>query len=300
MSKILGIALPLTLGAAALAACYGVADGTYSPDSGAATATGTNTTSGTGSGTGTGTTTGPSGLPCDVQAILQTNCTSCHTDPPVSGPMGLETYADLTKPAVTNPSVTVAQLCLTRMQDTAKPMPPGGALSATDIATFQAWVTAGAPTGTCAAAADAGNPYATAVVCTNGMSSGRGGGQSMRPGQPCISCHASQGGEAPIFSIAGTVYPTAHEPDNCQGQSGITVVITDKAGAVLTLTTNSAGNFSSQQQLQLPYTAEVQSNGKTRKMATPQTSGDCNGCHTEMGTNTTAGQPSAPGRIMAP
>jgi glycerol uptake facilitator-like aquaporin len=40
--------------------------------------------------------------------------------------MPLETYADLTAPAKTNPAVTVAALSLTRMQWTSAPMPPRG------------------------------------------------------------------------------------------------------------------------------------------------------------------------------
>ncbi len=295
--KLLRTLLPLAVSVSALAACYGIADGTFIPDGGSLALT-FPTGSATGSGSGSGTT-GPSGLPCDVQAILQNNCTACHSDPPVSGPMGLETYADLTAPAVTNPAVTVAQLSVTRMQDTAKPMPPGGGVSAADIATFQAWVAAGAPAGSCGAPdAGTGNPYNTPVTCTSGVTSTRGGGSTMAPGGACITCHSS--GEGPYFTIAGTVYPTAHETDNCTGSIGITVVITDHSGAQLTLTTNSVGNFSSSQAIQLPYTAEVQASGRTRKMLTPQTSGDCNSCHTVTGTNPMAGGAPAPGRIMAP
>ena len=41
------------------------------------------------------------------------------------------------------------------------------------------------------------------------------GDERMRPGHACIACH--QANDGPDFAIAGTVYATAHEPDNCNG-----------------------------------------------------------------------------------
>lgn len=65
----------------------------------------------------------------------------------------------------------------------------------------------------------------------------------MHPGLECIGCHQREG-EGPRFDIAGTVYPTAHEPDDCNGTgSGITVVITDSTGRQLSLQTTAVGNF---------------------------------------------------------
>jgi mono/diheme cytochrome c family protein len=118
----------------------------------------------------------------------------------------------------------------------------------------------------------------------------------MNPGQACIACHTAER-EGPRFAIAGTVYPTGHEPDGCNGSSGgIQVVITDANGTAYTLTPNSAGNFYLQSApgLALPYTAVVVQGGATRAMTEPQTSGDCNTCHTE------AGAEGAPGRIVGP
>ena len=119
----------------------------------------------------------------------------------------------------------------------------------------------------------------------------------MHPGDACISCHTQNNG--PSFTIAGTVFPTAHELDDCNGSNGTTdglqVVITDATGKVVTVAVNSVGNFHSSSTIATPFTATVKaSNGKTRAMTTPQTSGDCNSCHTEQGAN------GAPGRIMAP
>ena len=123
----------------------------------------------------------------------------------------------------------------------------------------------------------------------------------MSPGVACIACHQQQGGEAPSFSIAGTVYPTAHEPDNCNAtvKSGpllttAIVEITDKNGGVHTLTVNSVGNFMLESAIAKPYTAKVVYDGRERVMVAAQTSGDCNACHTQDGTK------DAPGRVLLP
>lgn len=146
--------------------------------------------------------------------------------------------------------------------------------------------------------------YGTASTCTSATmwSSGTQGSQLMEPGQACIACHSK--GDGPTLYVAGTVYPTAHEPNNCNGKKGVSVVITDANGKVFTLPTNTAGNFGCGATaraglpactgFKAPYSAELVSNGVVRHMAAKQTAGDCNSCHTETGAN------SAPGRIMAP
>ena len=232
-------------------------------------------------------------LPCDVDAILVASCQSCHGSTPSGGaPMALVTYADLAAPAKTDPSQSVAAMCVTRINSTSAPMPPTPpVLSVADVATFQSWVTAGMPTGDCVSGVD---PLGAAPTCSSGQTwNGGGDGSSqMNPGEACINCHSQ--GEGPRFTIAGTVYPTGHEPDRCYGTSAAQVIITDAAGITLTLTPNSAGNFSSRMLLTPPYNAKVVANGLTRTMAAAQTSGDCNSCHTQNGAN------GAPGRITLP
>jgi hypothetical protein len=102
----------------------------------------------------------------------------------------------------------------------------------------------------------------------------------------------------PDFSVAGTVYPTAHEPNDCNGVNGsttpTTVVITDTNNQTYKLPVNSAGNFYSTSNIATPYAAKVVQGTKERAMVQHQTSGDCNSCHTVSGAN------GAPGRIMAP
>lgn len=136
-------------------------------------------------------------------------------------------------------------------------------------------------------------------VCTSNVrwTKGSQGSPQMHPGNACIACHKSNN-RAPQFTIAGTIYPTLHEPADCNGldgaRSGVQVVITDRAGEVTTLQPNVAGNFYSMSAIALPFRATIVSGNKKRDMVSAQSSGDCNSCHTENGT---AG---APGRVMTP
>lgn len=247
---------------------------------------------------------GNPGLPCDVSKVLTENCLSCHATAQGPSKLALATYGDLVAPARTNPAKKVIEESVLRMQDPARPMPSSGLLPAADVKVLQDWISAGLPKGSCGPdLVDGGvSDGASAVICTSGQTrtDGTTGKSNMYPGRACIACHATKSGP-PKFQIAGTVYPTLHEPDNCHGSSGgtmpIVVEITGADGTVFPLTTNSVGNFtyrSSSTTIKLPYTAIVKQGTKTRAMKGSQMSGDCNGCHTQDGTNY------APGRIMAP
>jgi mono/diheme cytochrome c family protein len=297
----------------------GAGTGTGSTGSGTA-----GTSVGGATGTGSGGATG-AGLPCDVQALLSSKCWSCHGATLQPGAPSLGTYAALTAASARDPSQTNAQRAVARMQDNTTPMPPapGTRATPTEIAAMQAWVSGGysAPacgsgTGTAGTgggavdagtdarqdagtATDAGDPFGVPPKCTSGTmwTGGDRGSANMNPGLACINCHTSQGGEAPRFSVAGTVYPSAHEPDRCNGangSSGIQVQIIPKSGQTITLTPNSVGNFTYTGTVALPYQAKVIYMGRERIMSTPQQSGDCNGCHTQ------SGAMSAPGRILLP
>ena len=99
----------------------------------------------------------------------------------------------------------------------------------------------------------------------------------------------------PRYTVAGTVYPTAHEPNDCNGvNAGLTVVVTDANGAVTNLPVNGVGNFRSSTRIAAPFKVKVTDGTKERVMVGTLTAGDCNTCHTEAGTN------GAPGRVMAP
>ena len=277
----------------------GVAGG--SPGSSAGGAGGSNQ----GGSGGTGGSTSSSGLPCDVQTLLVNRCDSCHGTTPSNGaPRSLVTYANLTNLDPANPALTEAQVALQRMQSTTSPMPPVPASPATsaEIATLQDWINGSYPSGSCSG--DAGvppqDPLNALPTCTSktNWTKGTNGSSLMEPGQACISCHARSGGEAPTFAIAGTLYPTGHEPDNCNGTngtSGASVVVTGNNGSIITLTPNSAGNFYSSTSSPPPYLAKVvNSAGSERVMSSTASSGDCNSCHTQNGAN------GAPGRITLP
>lgn len=241
------------------------------------------------------------GLPCDVDQLVADNCRSCHR---VNGsaPMPLVSRVHFTAATPSNASTSVGSQSVTRMKSATAPMPPSGQLSAAQIQVLDAWVTAGMPEGTCGTG-DAGvDPFEVPPQCTSNTTWTRGnsGSSRMNPGRACLSCHAQEndpGDEEAPEGIGGTLYPTAHEPDLCNGLPGAaTVVLTGSDGREFRLSVNDVGNFHMYRNNALlrPYTARVEFAGRTRRMSTPQMSGDCNSCHTQAGTN------GAPGRILAP
>ena len=151
-------------------------------------------------------------------------------------------------------------------------------------------------------AADAAAPdpfFDSPSVCTsNTFYLGRDdGSELMDPGQACNACH-SRSREAPIYTIAGTLYETPHEPDGCYGANpdGALIHVVDARGTELDLQPNHAGNFMTRTSLSFPLKVAVAYQGKTREMEGPveRADGDCNLCHTE------TGQKDAPGRIALP
>lgn len=246
----------------------------------------------------------PSGLPCDIANLLASRCTVCHGATLAGGAtLHLNSWDDLTAPAPDHTSQSVAERCLARVRDSAAPMPPTGSrLAASDIALFEAWVNAGTPEGTCASSSGP-DIFGAAPTCTSATFWTGGDKESpdMHPGRACIDCHTRgvRGERGPPLSLAGTVFATAHDPDDCNGANGrvdgVVIEITDKNGKVQRITPRSSGNFYVEPQpLATPYTARVLYQGRVRAMATPQTSGDCNSCHTAAGLN------GAPGRIALP
>jgi len=235
-----------------------------------------------------------SGLPCDVVTALS-SCQSCHGRPLAGGaPVPLVTYADLTRASSTGE--TIADRAVARMTAATLPMPPSPAAPANpdDVATLESWIAAGMPPGDCMIS----DPFGQPAQCSSGRTwtMGDEGSPSMQPGAACIACHNTDF-EAPRLPIAGTVYPTGHEPDQCYGApGGATVVITGANNRVFNLPVNGAGNFYMEptSELVFPITAKVVANGMERAMVAPQTTGDCNSCHTQNGTML------APGRIVMP
>lgn len=251
------------------------------------------------------------GLPCDVIGALQNKCFTCHGNKPTAGsPMSLTSYDSLTAPAKSDPAKTVIQLSIERMKSTTAPMPPGGGASADEIAVLEAWVAAGMPKDSCGMAGM--DPFGGASVCTSGKTWTFGEDVSdpmrlqMYPGQACQTCHAQQmpPDVPPVFLVAGTVYPTGHEPNNCYGVDGsatpdLIVRVTDNQMRVYDLPVNASGNFLLLPEVpfEYPYSATVISSKGERPMTEKQSSGDCNACHTGEGGGMYS---KAPGRIVIP
>lgn len=292
---------------AAAAGCYSGDEGAAA--NGAAATTGASATDPAAGGDGSAPAPGaPTGLPCEVDALLAARCRSCHSSTPMA-PMALVTYEDLAAPSKSDPNKSTAVAALERMTSTSSPMPPSGD-RATDpeITAFRAWVDANLPRGKCGEAepgadggpAAPGQPSASGpVVCTSGKTWSNGNeGPTMQPGRACITCHESNG-DHDIVQVGGTVYPTLRELDGCYGiPGGANVVITDASGKVFTLPVGPTGNFSLDAKdtaaMAMPFRAKVVRNGVERHMGSPQSTGDCNSCHTETGRN------GAPGRILVP
>ena len=235
------------------------------------------------------------GLDCTVAAAIG-SCVSCHGSTP-SGGAPISLNSDTALKATSPLGGTYAERSVIRMQDTKSPMPTGGPTptQAADIKALQDWIAAGYPAGTCAQSDGGTTVYPT--VCTSGtITPGSKIRERMHPGGTCLACHTSQG-EGPSYTLAGTVFSTLHEKDDCAADTSIagsTVVITGADKKVTTLTVNSAGNFFTEGPIAFPYTAKVLRGGKEHAMVAAQSNGDCNSCHSEQGNS------GAPGRITAP
>ena len=84
---------------------------------------------------------------------------------------------------------------------------------------------------------------------------------------------------------------------DCYGATGdVTVRIIGSNNESLDVPINSSGNFfiHTSAGIVFPIRAEVWFEGRVRSMCDWQTSGDCNGCHSEYGAE------GAPGRVILP
>jgi hypothetical protein len=263
---------------------------------------------------GTGSNTG---LPCDVQAVIENRCLACHDG--IKAPPMLN-YTDLIAKAKADPTKTVAELAVIRMTSTdpatVMPPPPAVGPEPAESTVFEDWVKAGTPRNALACTdppPDGGAPGDGGLdggpipvgdagdggkICTSGTywTMGNTGSPLMHPGLACNACHVVSGG--PNLRIGGTDFPTVNEADDCNGKGPppeLTVIVTGADGKEFTMEVNAAGNFFLRtMQPKPPFRARVTDGTKTRAMAGSVTSGDCNSCHTATGLN------GAPGRIVQP
>lgn len=266
------------------------------------------------------------GLPCDVQAVLENRCITCHAAGSINPPP-LVDYASLMAPSKSDPAKSMAVVSLERMKNLAAPMPPPPAVApeADEVTTFEEWVLAGTPKGglctepppdggafDAGAAGDAGADAAPPCASGKMWTGGDDGSSEMHPGRSCQGCHQQKGG--PSYRFAGTVYRDGlHDVDDCNGASpppALRVIVTDNDGKEVSIPVNAVGNFAidsiklngnngnnqggKKNTFRAPYRVRVTDGTKTRAMNVKITSGDCNSCHTAQGTN------SAPGRVLAP
>ena len=150
-------------------------------------------------------------------------------------------------------------------------------------------------------------PVSTCVSGTH-WTRGNRGSELMRPGEACIACHVSMNSEGPDL-IGGTAYSDPLQVNNCNGFRGSNstatgsayIEATDAAGVTFRMAINSSGNFlyeGAPLQLPLHGVTAVSPSGARNEMTSEAPNGDCNTCHTQMGTTTVAGGDPAPGRIL--
>lgn len=88
----------------------------------------------------------PSGLPCDVEALVDEHCGGCHGDPASFGaPMPLVDHDHFMVPSIIEPTEAVLDRVSQRLHDDARPMPPTGTLDDAALAVLDAWIADGAP-----------------------------------------------------------------------------------------------------------------------------------------------------------
>jgi len=104
----------------------------------------------------------------------------------------------------------------------------------------------------------------------------RGEGPTMLPGADCISCHTRGGPGEGILTIAGTVFTNKYGIDPL---SNATIRVTDSTGKVVTLRSNTVGNFLANDSVTPPLQAEVEVDGQIRAMSSSIDTGACNSCH---------------------
>ena len=329
--------LALFTGGAAAVACNSTdsavnADADGGGDGGSSTDDDSSTGGNTGSDAGTNTHTdaGPlgqagtgqaTGLNCDVQATIENRCIACHDGTmKAAGAPAMLNYNDLMVKSTSDPTKTLAQEAVVRMETSGTkqmPPPPASKCDPSEISDWAQWLEAGAPENpmSCTPPApeggtttmEGGTDGGTTTVdggdggaCTTGKfwTGGNAPNPDMNPGEACMACHQVMGG--PNLSFGGTIYKNLHEPDLCYGQPPppvLTVTVTDRMGKSVSVLATDDGNFQVPVQnpaLKAPFKAKISDGKNTRAMNGAVTSGDCNSCHTVAGKN------NAPGRIQAP
>lgn len=101
------------------------------------------------------------------------------------------------------------------------------------------------------------------------------GGGKHRPGRPCLNCHGA-GGDAPRFSLAGTVFD---DIASTTPVVGATIRIVDADGKELRLVTQRNGNFYTREAVAFPLQVAASLCPDLLPMGSRVRQGNCNGCH---------------------
>lgn len=102
-----------------------------------------------GRATGEGSLVAGANIPCDVQEVLAARCQTCHgtsNDLKAGAPMPLASQADFTR---LRGGRSVFEIAKERIDDAAKPMPPGPSMSDAEKALLRDWLGRGAPAAQC-------------------------------------------------------------------------------------------------------------------------------------------------------
>jgi hypothetical protein len=140
-------------------------------------------------------------LPCDVAAVVQQACWTCHgATRQFTAPMSLVTYEDFQAPAPSNPARKVYEVVAERVHHETMPMPPppNARLDASQLALMDAWLSGGAIAGTQATCGTTVDPVAGAGGAggTGGVGGTGGAGGAPAPGNvQCFEFRAHAQGD---------------------------------------------------------------------------------------------------------
>jgi hypothetical protein len=109
------------------------------------------------------------------------------------------------------------------------------------------------------------------------------GGSSHNAGRDCMQCHATGGGDAPMFTFGGTLYDGHGNP-----VAGAEIRVVDGSGHAISAHTGPEGNFHGSGTLTLPGHAGARNANGSEQMLSALTSGGCNMCHCTGSTCATA------------
>jgi predicted CxxxxCH...CXXCH cytochrome family protein len=161
------------------------------------------------------------GFTCEVKRLLTVKCQTCHSDPPQGGAVvPMMTVRQMLAWSVTDPTKTVAEVALERMQNAASPMPPASfnnAATPDEIQAFEAWIQ-GNFVGFCQGAVP---PNATCTTCHGdatrvgaagtdpqiSIAPPRGSNGEMLPSQAAVGAHEAHLGVSPRTGTDFTAAP---------------------------------------------------------------------------------------------